>query len=421
MTILCDVIYLITILLFGTLVSYCFAGIAANRKNILFFLLFCVLEIILQTTLSLFGARDLLRKLYPALTHLPLIIFLVTIHKCNWLNAATSVFSAYLCCRIPWLFYFFFKLCFQGKIIPIVAYVIVTCLTFAGIYKYIAVPAAHFINSSKKNAVLIGSIPLLYYCFDYLAAVYTNLLYSNNRIAIQFMPTTLSVFYFLIIITYCKELALKAETTHQAETLNLQLQYSASTLENMRHLQENTMTYRHDMRHHLNYMQMLASSGHLEKLQNYIHAIQSDIEAVTPANFCRNEIVNLILSTYNLKAAKKDVYLDVHADVPEHISISDTNLCVVLSNALENALNATIETTEKIIHVKLAVRNSSLLIQISNPYLDEIIFKDHLPVSSKENHGFGTKSIASIVNAYHGQYEFFTENQLFILRILLPL
>lgn len=422
MTFFCDMIYLVTVLLFGTAVSFCFAGITAKKKkNILAFLLFCVLEGILQIGISWYFDKSMTKQFYPIFTHLPLLLFLVLVMKCQLLNAITSILSAYLCCHIPWWISYFLNLFFPGKVAYSIIFVLSATLTFIAIYKYIAEPLHHFMNHSQKTALLLGSVPFFYYCFDYATAVYTDWLYSGNKAVIQFMPTVIAFFHFLFTIIYHRELTLKEEADHQSETLSLQIQHAAATLDNMRQLQDNTITYRHDMRHHLGCIQALAASGNLEKLQQYIHALQSDIETVTPKKFCQNEVISLILSTYDLKATKKGILLDIHADVPGNISISDTHLCTLLSNALENALNATIEAADKTISVRLAVRSSSLLIQISNPFQGEITFADNLPVSTKENHGLGSKSIAAIVNSYNGQYEFFAEHQLFTMRILLPL
>ncbi|MBO5371862.1 MAG: sensor histidine kinase [Lachnospiraceae bacterium] len=189
----------------------------------------------------------------------------------------------------------------------------------------------------------------------------------------------------------------------------------------MRTLQTQTITYRHDMRHHFAYLQALAATGDLEKIQNYIHTIQSDIDAITPKRFCQNELVNLILSTYDTKAAKKQITLNIQALIPKDLPISDTKLCAILSNALENALQATENSTNKTIEIRLAIRNSALLIQISNPFVGTVAYNNQIPSTSQSNHGFGTKSIAAIVDSYHGQYEFIAENQVFTVRVLLPL
>lgn len=92
-----------------------------------------------------------------------------------------------------------------------------------------------------------------------------------------------------------------------------------------------------------------------------------------------------------------------------------------LSNALENALYATEQEVEKSIQVQLVERNSTLLIQISNPFTGTVTYENGIPCSSKDNHGFGTKSIATIVDSYNGQYEFVAENHVFTVRVLLPL
>lgn len=421
MTFFCNMVYFITVLLFGTAVSYCFAGIPISRKNLLLYFLFCSLEGTLHLLLSgLFGI-DAVKQLYPLVTHLPLILFLMLAHQCGFLSAVTSVLSAYLCCQIPWWFSYVGNLLFPGKIAHTILYVLSALAAFFLIYRYIAGPAVHFIRHSRVSALLIGAVPFFYYVFDYATTVYTDWLYRGNTTAVQFMPSVLACFYFLFLVVYYQELSLKEEARHQAETLELQLQYAASTLDNMRQLQENTVLYRHDMRHHLNYIQALVTSKNTEKLLPYIQSIQSDIEAVTPRKFCLNEVVNLILSTYALKAKKKGISMDVYALVPEELSISDTDLCAILSNALDNAQNAADAALEKTVSVRLTVRSSSLLIQISNSFSGSVHFKDQLPVSSRENHGLGTKSIAAIVDSYGGQYSFSARDQTFTLRLLLPL
>lgn len=260
-----------------------------------------------------------------------------------------------------------------------------------------------------------------HYIFDYTATVYTDLLYSKNEIAVQFMPSVCCFFYFVFVIYYYRRLALHEEAKHLADSLNLQLEHAAMNLNNMRTMQTQAITYRHDLRHHCTYLQALASAGDLEKITDYLNTIQSDIEAIIPKRFCANELVNLVLSTYDTKATEKNISLNIQASVPKDLPVSDTKLCAILSNALENALYATEQETEKSIQVQLAEHNSTLLIQISNPFTGTVTYENGIPCSSKDNHGFGTKSIATIVDSYNGQYEFIAENQAFTVRVLLPL
>ena len=421
MTFLCDIIYFITAFLFGAAVSACFSGIPVNRKNLLFLLVFCALDGLVQIMIFCSFDESFSRQIYPVMAHLPLILFLILVYKCTLLNSIVSVLTAYLCCQIPQWCGLFFSLFSNNKIVYTVIYVLSALLTFYILYRYMADLARFFMKQTKKSALLLGIVPLCYYIFDYTTTVYTDLLYSLNKIAVQFMPSVCCFFYFVFIIYYYRELALQEQAKHLVDSLNLQLEHAAIDLNNMRTMQTQAITYRHDLRHHCTYLQTLASTGDLEKITDYLNTIQSDIEAITPKRFCANELINLVLSTYNAKATDKKISLNIQASVPKDLPVSDTKLCAILSNALENALYATEQAAGKSIQVQLAERNSTLLIQISNPFTGTVTYDKDIPSSSKDHHGFGTKSIAAIVDSYNGQYEFTAENQVFTVRILLPL
>jgi sensor histidine kinase regulating citrate/malate metabolism len=274
---------------------------------------------------------------------------------------------------------------------------------------------------SKKHVLSLSIIPLCYYIFDYVSTVYTNLLFSGNEAVVQFMPSISCILYLIFILYYHQELAQQEQRQHQMDLLHLQLEHATNILEQMRNNQTQTIAYRHDMRHHCTLLQGLAATGDIEKINQYLSTLQADIEHITPLKFCSNEFINLILSTYHVKASNKNIVLDIKCTVPQTLSISDTQLCAILSNALENAIEATAQTTQRTIKVRLGIHNRALLIQIENPYQGTITYNEKLPVSMQRNHGIGTKSIANIVSYYNGQYEFHSENQVFTLKVLLPI
>ena len=228
-------------------------------------------------------------------------------------------------------------------------------------------------------------------------------------------------FYFVFIFYYYHKLEEQEQAERLAESLHMQLTHAAIDLNHMRTMQTQAASYRHDMRHHFTYLQALAGTGNLDKIQEYIQTAQSDLDAITPKRFCSNELINLLLSAYDTKAESKGISLLVQASIPAELPLSDTKLCAILSNALENALHASIETEEKFIQVQLAERNQTLLIQISNPFIGTVAFENGLPVSTQTGHGFGTKNIAAIADSYHGQFQFFAKDEIFTVRVLLPL
>ncbi|GAB6152243.1 hypothetical protein JCM17380_09930 [Desulfosporosinus burensis] len=137
---------------------------------------------------------------------------------------------------------------------------------------------------------------------------------------------------------------------------------------------------------------------------------------------CFNYTVNLILSSYITKAKNEQINVETQINLPENNAVSDMDLCVIFANAIENAINAcnsiNIEN-DRTLKIVSKVNNNKLYIQITNSFDGTIIFVDDMPVSTEENHGLGTKSIAAIVQKYAGVYSFTAEDRVFKASIIL--
>jgi len=110
------------------------------------------------------------------------------------------------------------------------------------------------------------------------------------------------------------------------------------------------------MRHHFALLQSMASKGNMEDIKEYLQTVQSDLDAITPVRFCENETVNLILSSFAAKAKQSEVRLTIDAKLPDSYPFSDTELCSLLSNTLENAIHASKQITDiskRIIHLRM--------------------------------------------------------------------
>jgi sensor histidine kinase regulating citrate/malate metabolism len=130
----------------------------------------------------------------------------------------------------------------------------------------------------------------------------------------------------------------------------------------------------------------------------------------------------LILSSYIAKAKKEEIIVETQIDLSEKTAILDMDLCVIFANALENAVNAckrmpnTIDRTIKIV---CKTKSNKPFIQITNSYEGKVTFVDDMPVSTEENHGLGTKSIAAVAQKYGGVYSFEGKNGVFQVSVIL--
>jgi two-component system sensor histidine kinase AgrC len=411
-------------LIFGVLLSVCFAGVDLTRKNRVAVGCVCLILLLAQTLCWWFFGIETTSKLYPLIIHLPVFLFLTIYLKRPWLVSGVSILTAYLCCQVPRWIGIVLGAVFDSRLAEHVCYIAAIFVAYYLFRKYVADVLLQLMEKSARTCILLGVVPLFYYLFDYITTIHTDLLHKGVNGAIQFMPSLLSIVYFLFIILYYIEIQKQVHVQRERDMLAVQLHGAHSELLSLRQMQEMAAAYRHDMRHHITILQSMASEGNLEKIRTYLNTVQSDIKAITPIRFCENETVNLILSTFMNKAKQAGVAMRAEAKLPKSIPFSDTELCSLLSNGLENAIAATAACSDpehRTVVVKAMIHKNYLLILIENPYTGEIVMGGGLPQPSREGHGYGTRSMAAIADAHGGQAIFSADNGVFTLKILLPL
>lgn len=274
-----------------------------------------------------------------------------------------------------------------------------------------------------KTQCQFGSIPALYYGFDYLTTVYTDLLASGDPVVVEFMPFVCCAAYLVFLLYNSIKERTQNQLKQVQKSLGIQLNQAVREIDALRESQMLASQYRHDMRHHLQYVSACIEDGQEEQALAYIAGICKEIEAQKVERYCENEAANLILSAFAGRAKKDGIQMQVKGTLPAFIMVSDSDLCVLLSNALENALHAcqSFAAAEKtcVIDVQFYNKDNRLFLQIENPYNDEVLFENGIPVSHEPGHGLGVQSICAIVERYGGMYTFLVKNGHFILRLSL--
>ena len=192
----------------------------------------------------------------------------------------------------------------------------------------------------------------------------------------------------------------------------------------MRESQDLASRYRHDLRHHLQYVLNCIENDQEDEAKKYISTICEEIEAQRVQRYCENDAVNLILSAFVGQAKKAGVTMQVLGYLSDFILASDSDLCVLLSNALENALHACAPLVEAgqdcVINVNFHERGKKFFLQITNPCQQEKVrLVKGIPVTDQPGHGLGVQSICSVVAKYGGLYDFSVQDGTFILRLSL--
>jgi hypothetical protein len=413
-------------LIFGTAVSLLFAGVQKTRAGKITTSIFYTLILFIQIlSWWMFGLQTT-RQLYPFITHLPLILFLTLYFKRPWMLSISSVLTAYLCCQIPSWMASFVGAVLSSQLADHISYFIAICVVYYFLKRYVADSVRKIMEQSTLSCLLFGAVPLLYYLFDYATTVYTDLLYSGAHVTVQFTPYVICTFYLLFVLQYYKESQKQEVAKRERDIFASQLQQAQIELNTMRQIQKGTAIYRHDMRHHLSLIGLLAADGDLKKIKEYLAITENDIDALIPVRFCENETVNLILSRFEARAKKDGVSLHIDVRLPAELYMNDTELCSLLSNALENAIVAAAQIMEeklRKVYIHAIINGGKLVISTENAYVGKLEMEGELPKSNTKEagHGFGIKSIVAIVERHNGLYSFDIEGGVFILRVMIPL
>ncbi|MEG0785427.1 MAG: ATP-binding protein, partial [Christensenella sp.] len=172
--------------------------------------------------------------------------------------------------------------------------------------------------------------------------------------------------------------------------------------------------------HHIQIIHSYVTGKNYAELEHYLQEISNELNTVVIVNYCQNQTVNLVISAYAQKAEEAGIKFTVTADIPRHINIKENDICVVLSNALENALNAASNATaEKEIVFRCKTKNNRLTFMIENPYDGDIEFDNGLPINNRAHHGFGTQSITAITKKYNGLYSFEAKDGMFYFKLVI--
>lgn len=406
---------------FGMVLSAAFCDILWTRRKI-FILSGSIAGILLLQGLIYFRIDSgIVEKLYPLITHVPLTVVLCILNRaCIW--PVVSVLTAYLCCQLRrWLALLITAVFAGGALMQDVAELVMTLPILFVLIWFIA-PAVRSVSHDPVSLQCqFGLAPALYYGFDYLTRIYTDLLLDGVLVVVEFMPFVCSMTYLFFVVLTSGERQTRRQLEQTQAILNLQIGQAVREIAALRESQEKTSAYRHDMRHHMQYLSSCIENGQLKQAQEYIQKIGSEIEANTVTVFCENEAANLIFSAFAKRAEDSGILMQVRARIPQLLPVPETDLCVLLSNALENALHACREQSEKgragVIEVSVYDKNGTLFLQIINSCGEDVLFENGIPVTDRAGHGIGVRSICAIVEQYGGIYTFSAEDGQFILRI----
>ena len=289
------------------------------------------------------------------------------------------------------------------------------------IFRFIREPFRVYVikNKQRRTAYLLCLPIILVFILTFYFLNSTG-----NKITLIFtMLIALSIFFIIAkLLNSEAELArVKRSEDELSEYIDIQRRGYDRVVRKM----EATREYRHDMRHHLTVIEGLAKQGDCDKIIEYAGKLNGSFGETQNITYCKNPELNAVLSEYISRAESAGCRINQRLALPEMLPFEENDVCLVLANAIDNAINACsgLPAEERYINISAEYDGSHrLLVSVENPCSCTIEFDEHgLPVSDKnsDEHGIGLRSVKRIVEKYNGFLRCTPENGEFVFQAVL--
>lgn len=182
--------------------------------------------------------------------------------------------------------------------------------------------------------------------------------------------------------------------------------------------------WRHDYHNHIQTMKALLELGQQKELAGYLTQLEGDLNRVDTVLKTGNVRLDAILNSKLSLIAVRGIPTNASAHVPEALPFADTDLCVILGNLLDNALEACLrveDPTLRFLRVYIGAKPAHLYISVANATAEKARRLGPLRSMKGEGHGFGLLRVDTIVRRCGGTVNRQNEPGVFVTEVLLPL
>lgn len=276
---------------------------------------------------------------------------------------------------------------------------------------------------TKKEA--IGSFALLFFCMiDILLLMTLNRTKVDTAtyyiwIAIFIGGLTLSViYYFYNMIDSRIRFYRQTLTKNETEFLQMQLE----TLQDVKENEEQVRRMRHDLKNHLEVIQSLCEEGNLDELKKYTQQLNKENTLAGSGILTGNKIADIILRSKSKLAEELGIRFTFTGALDTLEKIEAPDICGLLSNAYDNAIEACQDLADAYIHTEVQTTRNYTVIYISNSTKEKVRIRNNCLTTTKadkHNHGYGTSIMKRIARKYNGNCTFHYEENVFRVKIVL--
>lgn len=245
---------------------------------------------------------------------------------------------------------------------------------------------------------------------------------KNSPDNMVFEMETLCLLFINMVVFYLYNEILKAYT-YKIDKLVLEQKISmyANQLDTIMKTENKIRGLQHDMKHHIIQLELMAKqngqSDIEEYLQNMADFMSNPEEVVHTGNLDIDSVLNYMISKAEQVLKEVNVKVNIPSDIASHFNIN-----VIIGNLLENAIEAAVNTENKILDIDIHYKQGVLYLDISNSYSNKVTVKEHRFLTSKEDdhkHGIGLYNVKKMVEEHNGVLQFCYDENMFRVKIMM--
>ncbi len=259
---------------------------------------------------------------------------------------------------------------------------------------------------SFKDSIIIFLVSITDFMLSGISMLFFN--HSINLLGRRLMVLAIFIMIIMSIVIVILYFRLRRynEVLKQNDIINRELLELEKThyLE-LRDKNMDLREFRHDYNQHIIALQALSESRDYEALYNYISTLNKKHEQIHYIS--TNNVVADAIINYHYATKNENTEFTVDGKFSSELFITESDLCIILSNLVKNAIEAVDRLPEESphkIHINLFSNNETIHIKVYNSSLEPV--SSGTSKNDKLNHGFGLKNIKSVVERYNGSVDF---------------
>lgn len=262
-----------------------------------------------------------------------------------------------------------------------------------------------------KHRMLMDRLKVNWWIFSFIPMSFTGLICLVNYYFLDFhgvtrnYPVLLMICILMllvyILIFYTFQTAGDAmERERIAGNMKEQILLQKKQYEFYLQKREAERIFRHDARHRDSILISYLENGEVEGAKDFLKKELAEIEKNAKILFCENTLINAVLSEYRTKAEQEGLEFSARIQMPKELACDEAEFCVMLSNLLENSLDA----AKSYIAISIKHLNHQLSLNVKNDYEGELkkSAENNYLTTKPQGSGLGLKSVEAILKSNSG-------------------